>query len=1141
MNDNGTVADPLRVKRSHPLSGDADDAEVLTSSAEAGQAGKRVKLEDSETFSQQLPQAVAHVGPVNTEPQQLAVKQEDNALIVANATTVDPISAAAASAVISEPANGNSSTASEAKPAASSSDPQTLPPSTLQQSARQPLTQTQTAPPLHAAAAAPSSAAPVSVTTTAACTTTVPRKESPLPLKALTFHHLHKKYGPELEYMLVEFKKLERQLLGAPIHQQQNPPKAEPKGSRERREKLHGFILHLEDTIRQVEEGCALEKREEGSIDQVVHGATGSLANNQQEETEEEEKKSSDASLQQPQHTAQTNTASNLNNLNKTTSNMEGPPKKFTAAEAALSSLPPEKEREESVQRLEEHILANLLPVKVRLTKQLAAQKGATRNPVTAPVRAGAANTVAGGTIAEAVEAKRRAQEEELLKKQLQQRQISTSQYGKPIGGAGSSLTARLHGGVLGSNAPAAGASGSETTKRPILYAGVAPGSSQVPSTIKTVSGAHPGLIGKDATKAVALAEEERRRLKNLEENATRVAFGVATKPSPAASALDPRKPAALPSLNAATLPKQPEGPATLAARARAVALAAASSGGAASKISRPNQQFPTRSLQQHHVKKGPPVTAAPAATIAAPRAPHINQYTKPSAAVPYHSVPTPPMTAKSKKPHIAPNFDDPSLTPEQRFELRLKEARWRQRKRRRERRRRRLEGYLHAAGAYHVVPSAVQQQPSLSLSSQPHLQETQPERVASTTFTPNAPAPPPPVNTPPPPVTSASRPKKNGAYGPRTVEYVCAVCNETYMSTCEFNPWWALTSHDCPKCGKPQIPKLDISTPANEIDYHPALLSQEDNAKPQSSSVSASANASNPAVAAPQLAQPIQYMPKPPAHMKKNFFLSDSEVSLTDESDGEGGGGKYDESSEEEDTSFDNDMDSVTREERAEKEEFGFDYKGEVLSEDQARRLLVLIEHASICPGRHRSAKHRNVCHSTKYMMLHVRDCCGLLSNGDVCPFPWCRKTKHLLYHLVTCTKNDDGSKCSICCPENLSSNLMDLVGLNSYRRKIFVERAKAVAAAAAATRHQMAIAKAKAAAQSSTQPHVLTSSQILTAPSTNHNYESQTKPFATASTHVATHATQPLGNARRGSSVQDATTASNNTGPHLDSEVVL
>jgi hypothetical protein len=41
---------------------------------------------------------------------------------------------------------------------------------------------------------------------------------------------------------------------------------------------------------------------------------------------------------------------------------------------------------------------------------------------------------------------------------------------------------------------------------------------------------------------------------------------------------------------------------------------------------------------------------------------------------------------------------------------------------------------------------------------------------------------------------------------GPRTVEYICALCSEAYSSTCDCNPWWALTSHDCPKCRKTQV-----------------------------------------------------------------------------------------------------------------------------------------------------------------------------------------------------------------------------------------------------------------------------------------------------------------------------------------------
>ena len=112
----------------------------------------------------------------------------------------------------------------------------------------------------------------------------------------------------------------------------------------------------------------------------------------------------------------------------------------------------------------------------------------------------------------------------------------------------------------------------------------------------------------------------------------------------------------------------------------------------------------------------------------------------------------------------------------------------------------------------------------------------------------------------------------------------------------------------------------------------------------------------------------------------------------------------------------------------------------------------------------RHQSAEHRNVCHSTKYLMLHVRDCSGLLSNGDVCPFPWCRKVKHLLYHLVCCA---EVGQCTICCPreEKLSPNLNAMVGLNSHRRDKFRERVKTVLA----KRQQLAAAAAAARATSS------------------------------------------------------------------------
>ena len=66
--------------------------------------------------------------------------------------------------------------------------------------------------------------------------------------------------------------------------------------------------------------------------------------------------------------------------------------------------------------------------------------------------------------------------------------------------------------------------------------------------------------------------------------------------------------------------------------------------------------------------------------------------------------------------------------------------------------------------------------------------------------------------------------------------------------------------------------------------------------------------------------------------------------------------------------------------------------------------------------------------------MMMHVRDCPGTTPSYDICPFPWCRKTKHLLYHLVSC---ESPTTCQICSPANISTNLRSLHGLNSFRTK--------------------------------------------------------------------------------------------------------
>jgi hypothetical protein len=104
--------------------------------------------------------------------------------------------------------------------------------------------------------------------------------------------HLEQKYHAELEYMLREFRKLERQLLGAKGN---GTGIEESAGSRERREKLHSFILHLEDTIRQVEVGCRLEREGKSTIvsstgeEERQQAANSAALTNLTKEKEEEE------------------------------------------------------------------------------------------------------------------------------------------------------------------------------------------------------------------------------------------------------------------------------------------------------------------------------------------------------------------------------------------------------------------------------------------------------------------------------------------------------------------------------------------------------------------------------------------------------------------------------------------------------------------------------------------------------------------------------------------------------------------------------------------------------------------------------------------------------------------------------------
>jgi hypothetical protein len=162
-------------------------------------------------------------------------------------------------------------------------------------------------------------------------------------------------------------------------------------------------------------------------------------------------------------------------------------------------------------------------------------------------------------------------------------------------------------------------------------------------------------------------------------------------------------------------------------------------------------------------------------------------------------------------------------------------------------------------------------------------------------------------------------------------VEYICALCRECYSSKCYANPWWALAEQECPKCCKMQIPRIDIGARANAIEYHPALLAHASHAKCITGGASS------------QMKIPsfISTTPAPGTTVKDDGDLDSLRSALSDD-----------------DSLHSAEFDSETAasmlaSEQAENENFGGEYEGPTLPHIQASRLLILMAHASTCPGR--------------------------------------------------------------------------------------------------------------------------------------------------------------------------------------------
>jgi TAZ zinc finger len=226
----------------------------------------------------------------------------------------------------------------------------------------------------------------------------------------------------------------------------------------------------------------------------------------------------------------------------------------------------------------------------------------------------------------------------------------------------------------------------------------------------------------------------------------------------------------------------------------------------------------------------------------------------------------------------------------------------------------------------------------------------------------------------------------------PREAEYNCSICTHAYQLTVNENPWWAVYSHECPQCHQIQIPRLDIGSAVNAIECDPNVVALYGEGVDDSGDEG------------------------------ESFLESDNEDNGGDDmtvDNGSGdtrshcfaaGNGALDVITNLDDRTVTDDG----RESEVEADIKVFDGQG-LLAQEEASKLLVLMCHARTCNSVHASPKHAEICRSTKFLMLHLRDCSGYDLGGKCCVFPWCLPCKRMLQHLTHCY---DPSTCAVCNP---------------------------------------------------------------------------------------------------------------------------
>lgn len=257
----------------------------------------------------------------------------------------------------------------------------------------------------------------------------------------------------------------------------------------------------------------------------------------------------------------------------------------------------------------------------------------------------------------------------------------------------------------------------------------------------------------------------------------------------------------------------------------------------------------------------------------------------------------------------------------------------------------------------------------------------------------------------------------------PRQADYTCSLCSEGYRCNVNDNPWWAVYMHECPRCKQIQIPRIDINVSSNAIELDPNNMalygegiedSGDDVEGEECYTDDEESNDCGGGVNDDQMDSSNSMTMMNNSSNIRNNSICDMAQSGGKDAVNSGDGGV-----------------SGALDGEEEEEEKPFDGEG-TLHREEASKLLVLMCHARTCTGSHASAKHADICKSTKFLMLHIRDCKGVDIHGRECQLPWCQPCKRMLKHLTQCFTPDS---CTVCNPWRLPNSYEQLRTLNKLK----------------------------------------------------------------------------------------------------------